>query len=316
MPEILLGYNRWNMPIRVTKTVGMVGVLACVIIFALKPSFPTPDKLLVFLTLLFMCFGQAVEMLKRFAPFVAIILVYESFRGIADGLNSKVNFMFMVDADRWFFGGTLPTTTIQQWLWNGQVQWYDFALYLAYMMHFVFPLALAIVIWKKFPKQYWKYVTSFSLLMFGGFLTYLIFPAAPPWMASDMKLIEPISRISSDVWFALGVNDFPSLYNKIAPNPVAAVPSLHAAFSTLFAIFVISLFKSKWRFVVLIYPAMIYFGTIYQGEHYAVDALLGALYAVAAFAVAPHVERLVRHLASEVHRRTADSYAKIRPINN
>ncbi len=282
--------------LKTTQLIGVIGVLACVIIFALKPSFPTPDKLLVFLTFVFMCFSQALDMLKRFVPFVAIILVYESFRGIADGLNSKVNFMFMADFDRWLFGGTLPTTSLQQWLWHGHVQWYDFVLYLAYMMHFVFPLTLAVVIWKKFPVYYWRYVTSFSLLMLAGFLTYVLFPAAPPWMAAEGGLIEPITRISSNVWFALGVNDFPSLYNKIAPNPVAAVPSLHAAFSTLFAIFFITLFKSRWRFVSLLYPAMIYFGTIYMGEHYAIDALIGIVYALIAYFAAPYLLRKLQAL--------------------
>ena len=304
------------MSLKVTQVIGIVGVVACAVIFWLKPSFPTPDKLLVFLTFLFMCFGQAIEMLKRFAPFVAIILIYESFRGIADGLNSKVNFTFMVDFDRWLFGGTLPTSSLQNWLWNGQIQWYDFALYLVYMMHFVFPIALAVVIWKKFPKYYWRFITCYGLLMLGGFLTYLLFPAAPPWMASDKGLIEPISRISSHVWFALGVNDFPSLYDKIAPNPVAAVPSLHAAFATLFALFVTTLFKSRWRFLSLVYPAMIYFGTVYQGEHYVFDAVLGAIYALAAFYAAPYVLKGIIRTVQQGRRRLAAGYAKLGTINN
>ncbi len=293
------------------QILGGAGVVICTVIFAMTPSFPTPDKLLIFLTFLFMCFSQAVEMLKRFAPFVAIILIYESFRGIAVGLNDKVNFMFMVDFDRQLFGGVLPTTTLQQWLWNGQVQWYDFIFYLAYMMHFVFPIALAVVIWKKFPRHYWRFITSLSLLMIGGFITYALFPAAPPWMASDAKLIEPVTRISSDVWFALGVNDFPSLYNKIAPNPVAAVPSLHAAFSTLFAIFIITLLKSRWRFLSLLYPALIYVGTVYQGEHYVVDALLGIGYAAGAFYAAPHVLRVLKRMVRAMRRRVVLTYAKV-----
>lgn len=301
-----------NMTLKKLQMAGIAGTILCVVIYARQPSFPTPDKLLVFLTFASMCFGQAVEMLKRFAPFVAIILIYESFRGIADGLNSKVNFTWMVDVDRGLFGGTLPTTTLQNWLWHGQVQWYDFALYLAYMMHFVFPLGLAVIIWKKFPKQYWKYVTSFSLLMAGGFLTYLLFPAAPPWMASERGLIEPVARISSDVWFALGVNDFPSLYDKIAPNPVAAVPSLHAAFSTLFALFIISLLKTRWRFLSLIYPAMIYFGTIYQGEHYAIDAIIGIGYAAAAFYAAPYVLESIAKAGRKGRRRLLGAYDKLR----
>jgi hypothetical protein len=232
-----------------------------------------------------MSFGQAIELLKRFVPFVGLLLVYESFRGIADGLNNRVNFLWMPGVDKWIFG-ELPTKTLQNWWWQGSAQWYDFMFYIAYMLHFVLPIALAILIWKKCPKHYWRLVTAFVVVSFAAFLTYVIFPAAPPWMAADQGLIEPISRVSSSVWFALGINDFPSLYNDISPNPVAAIPSLHAAYATLFALFAIKFFKAKWRYLAIIHPILIYVGTIYQGEHYAIDEMLGALYGVAAFYVA------------------------------
>lgn len=275
---------------RLLRAIGIVGTIACILIYIKEPSFPTPDKLLVVAVFVAMIFSQSIELLKRFSPFVAIILIYESFRGIADYLNTNVNFTFMIDADKFIFG-ELPTITLQNWLWNGALNWYDFGLYLAYMMHFVFPLALAIVIWKKFPARYWSYMAAYSVLMFSGFLTYLLFPAAPPWMASEMGYIEPITRISSHVWHAFGIVDFPSIYDRIAPNPVAAVPSLHTAFSVLFAIYVTSLFRTRWRFVVWVYPILIMFGTVYMGEHYVVDAALGIIYAVGAYLLTPIAAR-------------------------
>ena len=276
--------------------IGVVGTVACLAVFTAQPSFPTPDKLLVFAIFVAMLFGQAKELAKRLAPFVALLLVYESFRGVADHLNKHVNFMFMPNADRFLFFGTLPTTTLQQWWWHGSVQWYDFVFYLAYMMHFVLPIALAVLIWKTRDSQYWRFVTTYVILSFAGFLTYLLFPAAPPWMASNLGLIEPITRVSSDVWAALGIHDFPSLYNDISPNPVAAVPSLHAAYALLFALFLTTLYKTKWRFIAWVYPVLIWVGTVYQGEHYAIDAILGALYALAAFFAAPYVLGWIQRL--------------------
>lgn len=269
--------------------IGVAGTLVCLAVFIAQPSFPTPDKLLVFAIFVGMLFGQAKELAKRLAPFVALLLVYESFRGVADHLNKHVNFMFMPDADKLLFFGTLPTTTLQQWWWHGTVQWYDFVFYLAYMLHFVLPIALAVLIWKTRDSQYWRFVTTYVILSFAGFLTYLLFPAAPPWMASNLGLIEPVTRVSSDVWAALGIHDFPSLYNDISPNPVAAVPSLHAAYALLFALFLTTLYKTKWRLLSWIYPLLIWVGTVYQGEHYAIDAILGALYALGAYFAAPYV---------------------------
>jgi membrane-associated phospholipid phosphatase len=281
---------------RFFRLAGVLGVLVCLVVFIKAPSFPTPDKLVIFLTFVFMIFGQAWELLKRFVPFAGLLVVYEAFRGVVPHLNSHVNFLWMPGVDRLFAFGELPTVVLQRWWWHGSVQWYDFAFYIFYMLHFVLPFVLAVIVWKKLDQHYWRYVTAFIVVSFAGFVTFLAFPAAPPWMASDKGLIEPVIRISSDVWAALGIHDFPSVYNKVSPNPVAAVPSLHAAYATLFALFVITLFKGRWRYLSIIYPMMIYIGTIYQGEHYLIDEILGAIYAVAAFYATPYVMRVMRQL--------------------
>jgi hypothetical protein len=267
---------------------GVVGSLGSVGVFLVEPSFPTPDKLLLFAVFIGLLFGQAKQVFIRLAPFVALLLVYESFRGIVPGLNHRVNYMWMPEVDRWMFG-SLPTETLQKWWWNGQTQWYDFVFYLPYMLHFVLPLGLAVIVWKTREHEYWRYVTAFVGISFAAFVVYLLFPAAPPWMSSEMGLIEPINRISSSVWFSLGINDFPSFYSQVAANPVAAVPSLHAAYATLFVMFVVSFFKSRWRYLSVVYPVLIYVGTVYQGEHYVIDAILGAALAIVGFYVSPYV---------------------------
>lgn len=285
------------------QIIGVIGTLISIIVFVREPSWPTPDKLLVFATFVCMIFGQAKEMLKRFAPFVGLLLVYESFRGIVPHINHNVNFMWMPWVDQLMSFGHLPTAWLQYYLWNGSVQWYDFVLYITYMLHFVLPFALAFVIWRVMDQHYWRYATAFIVVSFAGFITYILFPAAPPWMASDLGYIQPIERISSHVWAALGIHDFPSVYNKISPNPVAAVPSLHAAYATLFAMFAIKLFKTRWRYLSLIYPAFIYFGTVYQGEHYVIDEILGAIYGVAAYVAAPHIVTVTQKLYRSAKRR-------------
>jgi len=271
----------------------LLGTAACLAIFIANPSFPTPDKILIFLFFVFMIFNQATSMLKRLLPFVSLMLVYESFRSFADQLNSHVDYSFAPHADNLLFGN-LPTIYLQNWLWHGSVQWYDFALYIPYMLFFLIPISLALVVWKTRDSHYWSVVSTYLVLFFSGFLTYLIFPAAPPWMASDKHYIAHITRISSDVWSRLGINDFPSLYNRIAPNPVAAVPSLHAGCATLLSIFIFKLYGKKWGALSLLYPISIYFGVVYEGEHYAFDVILGIAYAVAAYLLTPYLMRAGR----------------------
>jgi membrane-associated phospholipid phosphatase len=276
------------------RVIGAIGTVTCAVIFARHPSFPTPDKLVVFIIFVAMMFNQALEAVKRFVPFVALLLVYESFRGLATHLNKHVHYTFMANFDKILGFGRLPTARLQDWWWHGTVQWYDFLFYLVYMLHFVLPLGLAVIVWKTRDKLYWRYVTSFVVLSFAGFITYVLYPAAPPWMASDKGLIEPITRVSSYVWGALGIQDFPSVYNKISPNPVAAVPSLHAAYATLIALIVTRWFTWKYRWLIWMYPMLMYLGTIYMGEHYLFDALLGSLYAVVAYLVSPWVLQQIK----------------------
>jgi hypothetical protein len=268
---------------KLLRVVGIVGTIACVVAFALDPSWPTPDKLLVFLTFVFMIFGQALAMLKRLLPFVVILLAYESFRGLVPSLNTHVHYTAMIHADTALFG-TLPTETLQRWLWHGHVQWYDFMFYGAYMLHFILPLTLALLVWKLRVAHYWRVVGTYLAVSFAGFLTFLLYPAAPPWLAMQQGYIPHIERVSSDVFFAMDINSFPSLYSKMSPNPVAAVPSLHAAYATLLVLFVYKLFGKKWALLAAIYPALIYVGTVYMGEHYAFDELLGIAYALVGYA--------------------------------
>jgi len=277
------------------RLTGIVGTIACLLIFATHFSFPTPDKIMIFLVFVFMIFNQAMGMLKRLLPFVALLLVYESFRSFADELNTRVNYTLAPHVDKWLFGN-LPTTYFQNWLWHGHVRWYDFALYIPYLLFFTLPVGLALLVWKTRDDQYWRVVTTYLVLFFSGFFTSLVLPAAPPWMASNGHYIQHIVRISGEVWSSLGVHNFPSLYNHLAPNSVAAIPSLHAGCATLLPIFIFKLYGKKWGTLSLVYPASIYFGVIYQGEHYAFDVILGIIYGILAYILTPRLMRLIARL--------------------
>lgn len=293
------------------RVITLLGVAA---LFVAKRNFWTPDTLFVVMLAVFIVFGQARQFLIRFAPVVVLLLVYDSFRGIADDLNSNVHFFEMIEADRAMFGGALPTDILQQWWWHGQVQWYDFYFYLLYTLHFVMPLFLALAIWKLRDELYLPYAIGFVGLSFAAFVTYVVFPAAPPWMASDMGLIEPIHRISSDIWYAMGVTNFSEVYAHLSPNPVAAVPSLHAAYPLLFTLFLARLFGWRKVWWAMIYPVSVWIGIVYLGEHYVVDAILGALYAIVAYYAALWIVAAARQrpFMASYQRGYEWGYARVR----
>jgi hypothetical protein len=235
-----------------------------------------------------MIFNQAWDMFKKFGPFILILLAYDSFRSLVPSLNSRVHYTLMPNFDKFIFG-TLPTITLQKWLWHGHVTWYDYLFYGFYMLHFVLPIALAVIIYKLREKDYWRFALTYITASFGAFFVFLLYPTAPPWLASQDGYIPHITRISGNVSAAFGVKNFPSIYNRFAPNPVAAVPSLHAAFSVMFVLFVFKLFGKKWGIISLIYPFLIIFGVVYMGEHYVFDVTTGVILAIMSYLLVPHL---------------------------
>lgn len=290
----------------VLRFIGLAGTLFIIATFIHTPSFPTPDKLLIFLAFVFMIFNQAWAMLKRLFPFVAILLFYESFRSVADQINKNVNYMLAPHFDRLFFGN-LPTVTLQGWLWKGHLSWYDYVFYLAYMLHFILPIGLAILVWKTREKSYWRVVSTYLVVAFSAFITFFLLPAAPPWLASQNHYIEHIRRISSDVWAGLGLHNFPSVYNHLSPNPVAAIPSLHSAWAMLLVLFIYKLYGLRWALLGSIYPFLIFIGTIYEGEHYAFDVLTGIIYAIAGYLATPYIMHGALNLWAPTKRRLSSS---------
>jgi voltage-gated potassium channel Kch len=279
-PTAVAPPSRWRVAL---KWLRIAVPIAMVIFFLFYRVFFTPDALFVLLFVVFLLYGLAFEFVKKFSPFLVLLLSYDGLRGFIPYVSKHIHYSTMINFDTFIGGGEIPTSRLQHLLYNGTLHWYDFYFYGLYMMHFVFPILFAVLIWRIRPQYYWRYVWSFVALSYAGFLTYLAFPAAPPWMASQNGYIPKITHLSTDIWFALGVHNFPTIYDKFSPNEVAAVPSLHAAYPTLVTLFIWELFGRKWGTLALIYPISVWVGVVYMGEHYVFDVTLGIIYAVVAF---------------------------------
>lgn len=260
-------------------------VVALLVVLVTQRTFWTPDVLLIILLVLGLVFGKTKQFAIRFGPFLGLLVVYDSMRSWADKINPYVNYVPMIDFDRWLFAGNLPTTWLQSLWWHGHVQWYDFYFYGLYMVHFLVPVVVALLLWRYREKLYWPFVSSMVILSFMAFFTYVAFPAAPPWMAvRDGYVQEPFTRISSEVWSAMGVKNFSQVYGQLAPNEVAAVPSLHSAYPLVVAVFTLLAFGWRRAWWIVIYPLSMWVGVVYLGEHYVFDIVIGAAYAFAACA--------------------------------
>jgi membrane-associated phospholipid phosphatase len=260
------------------------------------------DRLLMWIVLGLLAFS--VTDLRRWArgvlvewlPFALVLWAYDLLRGMADDLWFSTHYLPQLRVDEWLAGGTAPTVWLQQHLWEGpaQIQWYDYASWFVYVSYFLSTYILAAALWFFAPARFRRYVATVALMAMMGFLTYALFPAAPPWMASQAGHLEPTTRLTGYVWSEIPIAHFNSLFERGSQyaNPVAAVPSLHAAYSLLIVMF---LWRYAGRFAPLLalYPLAMAFALMYFAEHYLSDILLGWMYAVFGYWVVSKVADLL-----------------------
>ena len=230
--------------------------------------------------------GWARGVVLEWLPLALILWAYDLLRGQADGLLFETHVLPQLEADRLLGLGTAPTVWRQEHLWNGalDLRWWDYGAWAVYVSYVLATYLLAGWLWFFARDRFRRYVAAVSLLALMGFATYALFPAAPPWLASSLGELEPTTRTIGIVAAELPWLDFSTLFARGAEyaNPVAAVPSLHAAY-TLLVVMTLWPLVPRWvRPVLALYPPAMAFALVYTAEHYLVDVLLGWAYTVIA----------------------------------
>ncbi len=222
---------------------------------------------------------EHIRVLTDWLPLIAALMVYDYTRDLADKLGMPLRMHELVTADRWMFGGTLPTIWLQDHLaGDGQPSWTPI-IGVVYTTHFILPWAVAAIFYVYSRPLWVRYMRRILLLSYLALVTYVLVPAAPPWYAGREGAIpEHVRRISG---FGLGVVDpnVSAQWLEDHGNYVAAVPSLHTAFSVLVAATLWPLTRHWWlRAILVIYPCAMGFTLVYGGEHWVFDVLLGGGY--------------------------------------
>jgi membrane-associated phospholipid phosphatase len=225
---------------------------------------------------------EILQLVLDWLPIVAVLWAYDLTRGAADSLGIGVHYHPMIDFDKFVFGGQVPTVWLQERLHDpNAVGGWDVAFTLVYTSYFIVPFALAGWFWARDRLAFQRFTRRLVTLALCGLATYIAFPAAPPWMASERGLIEPIHRSVGRGWEVISVGTA-SLIDKgqASSNLVAAVPSLHTAFTTLVALFLWNRVRRRGlRPLLLLYPLAMGLTLMATGEHWFFDVALGWIYA-------------------------------------
>ena len=124
---------------------------------------------------------RVVRLLAEWLPVAALLLLYDATRGLADTLGMPVHVTEPAAADGWLGGGVLPTVRLQQAL---DADWWKALAALVYGSHFVVTPLLLCVLWVRNRPLWGRYVRMVLALSAAGLVTYVLYPAAPPWLAA------------------------------------------------------------------------------------------------------------------------------------
>jgi membrane-associated phospholipid phosphatase len=207
-------------------------------------------------------------------PIVALLIAYDIARGHADVDLSAVNYHAQIDFDRFLTGGVLPTDWLQGRLHTrgaDPAPW-DYALWAIYVTHFIVPWLTLALLWRASRDRFRALRDRLVVLTVAGCTIYTLYPAAPPWLSAT----PPIDRLISPIWNHVGLKVAAPVFESGSGfvNPVAAVPSLHAAYPCLLLLF----FWDRGgavRALLGMYTFLMGFALVYTGEHYVFDILVG-----------------------------------------
>lgn len=276
-----------------------LGIYALAIaIFCVEYSIIPGPEFLVLGILFYTSYNQRTwRALKDWLPFVTVFISYEimySFVGTISLYNLHAG---PRDWDIQLFG-QLPTLFLQQ---NFRFPALDYMGAVFYGIYFFVPTVFAYIVWRKSPKNYWKYIVAFGVLTYAALITFLFYPVAPPWYqfnsAFTSSYTGPVVQrvLTSSVDVNLGIPVYRTLFDFLGGNLFAAFPSMHSAMPWLVFLYAFKIWKWKALPVVII-PVGTWFSAVYLGEHYFVDVIAGIAYATLAYVA---VEKILPLLATK-----------------
>lgn len=256
-----------------------------------------------------------------FLVLASIWMMYDETRGAADRVGMPLQARSVRDIDRFLFGGADPNVWLQErYFSSDQVHWYDIVASVIYYSHFIVPAVLLTALWVRHRAQWVRFMRRFATVLTTACLSYVLLPTAPPWMAAGgstkirLSELPSLERPAGRGWDAIGLDGFVHAWEtgRDWVNPVAAMPSLHAAFALLGVVFWFPHIRRRSvRLAMLTYPLVMGLALVYLAEHWVIDVIAGWVVVGTSFALWGAVERRrtrrqADHVESTPLRETVD----------
>lgn len=151
-------------------------------------------------------------------------------------------------------------------------------------LHFavVIGCLLWVYIWHR--RQYPQVRTTLVLFTAGALLIQLV-PVAPPRMLAGDNMIDTAVQYGQSVYGSVaGFN----------ADQLSAMPSVHVGWALLVALVVVQVSSSRWRWLVLGYPALTLLAVVVTANHFWLDGIAAAALLALALAV-QRAGRMIQH---------------------
>jgi membrane-associated phospholipid phosphatase len=215
---------------------------------------------------------------RQLGLLLIVDLAYETVRGIADGQRAvaMAHGQQIIDAERathTFFEPSFQAFFLKfDWVVDFANQVY---------MNSQFAVVLGFFFWLYiFRNESFYFVRNMFIVSMGlALVGYTLYPTAPPRLFPEYGFVDTINDFSN-------VNHDSALV-KVFINPYAAVPSMHCAFALMVGLSAAKLSRHWYtRTLWALWPVLVIWVVIVTGNHYWVDAALGALVAAVSALVA------------------------------
>ncbi|MBG02439.1 MAG: hypothetical protein CL470_09260 [Acidimicrobiaceae bacterium] len=154
-----------------------------------------------------------------------------------------------------------------------------------FVMHF--PSMIIFLFWAMLRKREWMSRIRFALVTSTaiGLIIHLVFPLAPPRLTEIAGFVDTAKVFGPDP-YKLGIAK--------AANQFAAMPSLHVGWALLLAMAVLSILKTRYRWLILLHPIITTIVVVVTANHWWLDIFVGAVLGWAGWIIAFKYRPLVK----------------------
>jgi hypothetical protein len=243
-------------------------------------------------------------------PIALVSLLYDGMRYVKNvGVSpERVHDCDLRALELSLFGVNVDGTkiTLNDWFLTHHWTWVDVYCSIPYGTYIFACLGVAVILYFKDYHATMRFAWVFFLMNVAAFVTYHVYPAAPPWYYHahgceiSMTAMPSAGPRLLHVDEVLGISYFKGLYAR-SSDLYGAVPSLHVAYPLLIVLEGWRSFRWPARVASLIFAASMAFAAVYLDHHWIFDIVLGVGYCLGARALVGFVlGRLVPEQAPAV----------------